>query len=97
MNGGQIIGTMDGANVEIAQEVGEENMYIFGCRVGEVEDLKKKMHEEGSIDERLQEVFQAIDSGMFGHEQELKHTIDAIRNRNDWYLLNADFDSYCKA
>lgn len=43
MNGGVIIGTWDGANVEIAEEVGPENMFVFGARVEEVNRLGEKM------------------------------------------------------
>lgn len=45
MNGGLIIGTMDGANVEIAEEIGEKNMFIFGERVDGVNKIRKQLYE----------------------------------------------------
>ena len=65
MNGGQIIGTMDGANVEIAEEVGKENMFVFGCEVSEVHRLKEQMANGKEIPQRLQKVFKAIDQGTY--------------------------------
>ena len=45
MNGSLIIGTMDGANVEIAEEIGEDNMFIFGHRAHEIAQLRKERHD----------------------------------------------------
>jgi len=42
-NGSSIIGTLDGANVEIAQEVGEENLFIFGAKIEEIDGLREKV------------------------------------------------------
>lgn len=97
MNGCLIIGTMDGANVEIAEEIGEENMFIFGARVEKVEELRQKMRNTNPNDylcKELHEVIGAIESGMFGHVEELKLLVDSIRYHNDHYLVAEDFRSY---
>lgn len=63
MNGGVIIGTLDGANVEIRDEVGKENIFIFGAEVPQIEGLKKKMattSPENYIPSPLKKVIQSI-------------------------------------
>lgn len=71
MNGGLIIGTMDGANVEIAEEIGEENMFIFGEDVDGVNKCRKEMYEgrRDYVGGRLKRVFDTIKSGFFGDTQ----------------------------
>lgn len=68
MNGCLILGTMDGANVEIAEEIGKENMFIFGKDVREVDIARKEMYEgkRDYIGSRLQRVFETVKSGRFG-------------------------------
>merc|ERR1719197_1913664 len=66
MNGGLIIGTMDGANIEIREECGKDTMFIFGCLEDEVPVIKKKAAEGNyPIDSRMMEVFNTIKSGKF--------------------------------
>lgn len=99
MNGCLIIGTMDGANVEIAEEIGEENMFIFGARIHEVENLRHQLFsgETKFVGKRLQRVFDAIVTGTFGDASIVYPTINALADGKDYYLLTADFNSYVKA
>jgi len=100
MNGCLIIGTMDGANVEIAEEIGQENMFIFGKNVEQVEEDRKRM-KEGFRDytgSRLRRVFDKIKSGHFGgHTDSFKKLIDELINGKDKYLVCHDFYSYLEA
>merc|ERR1719156_65647 len=70
MNGGLIVGTMDGANVEIREECGHDTMFIFGCLEHEVPAIKAKAAEgHYPIDSRLHQVFQAIYNGEFSKDE----------------------------
>lgn len=90
MNGAIIVGTMDGANIEIVQEIGEENAFIFGARVHEVEALKEN---QLPTDNTLQKIFNAIKNGKFGNAKELSPIIEGLEH-NDYYLVKHDFKSY---
>ena len=46
MNGGILLGTLDGANIEIKEEVGDDNIYIFGAKVFEIEECRKKVRRQ---------------------------------------------------
>ncbi|NQZ57126.1 MAG: glycogen/starch/alpha-glucan phosphorylase [Lentisphaeraceae bacterium] len=102
LNGALTVGTLDGANVEIKDCVGDENIYIFGLNVTEVEELKQSGYnphsylQEGS---RLKRVLNLIESGFFcPEEQELfKPITDSITCNGDEYMIAADFDSYYEA
>merc|ERR1712060_133333 len=100
MNGCLIIGTMDGANVEIAEEIGVDNMFIFGKNVQEVAEAKQAMHsgDRSYVGSRLGRVFETIKCGTFqGNTQAFIHLIDNLINGGDNYLNCQDFDSYLDA
>ncbi|EMS17871.1 glycogen phosphorylase-2, putative [Entamoeba histolytica HM-3:IMSS] len=95
MNGGLIIGTWDGANVEIAEEIGEENMFMFGAKKNEVELIRQQG--TSYIDERLYDVLKAISGGMFGAADWFNKLIGQFWGGNDYYLVAHDFASYLEA
>jgi glycogen phosphorylase len=101
LNGALTIGTWDGANIEMAQSMGAENMFVFGLHTHEV----AAVHEAGTpaqsfIDQNaaLARVLDAIEQGVFSPEEpgryrDLVHTL----RHHDRYLLCADFGSYVQA
>lgn len=96
MNGCLIIGTMDGANVEIAEEIGKENMFIFGANVDEVSKYRKMMAEgkRDYVPPSLSKVFDALYSGRFGDLSEMHWIFRKVTNGEDHYIVCWDFQSY---
>jgi len=98
MNGCLIIGTLDGANIEIRDEIGKDNMFIFGARAAEIEDYRKQMRAgDLPVDPRFEKVLKSIENGDFGAAQRFAPIIDSLRHGNDHYLLAVDFPSYIEA
>jgi len=98
MNGALTIGTLDGANVEIREEVGPENFFLFGLNASEVFELKASGYEPREYYENnkeLKEIIDLISSGYFSHgDRELfKPLIDSLLD-HDEYMLFADCQSY---
>ena len=100
MNGGLIIGTMDGANIEIAEEVGPENMFIFGKTVKEIEGSRERMKNtdyEAYFPESLRNLIHEIRKGLLGDPNVFHNLLNSFTNRNDYYLLGTDWDDYVRA
>ncbi|KAK3398811.1 glycosyl transferase [Sordaria brevicollis] len=95
LNGGLIIGTCDGANIEITREIGEQNIFLFGNLAEDVEDIRHN-HTYGShtVDPDLAKVFEAIEKGTFGEPNDFMGMISAVRDHGDFYLVSDDFHSY---
>jgi starch phosphorylase len=98
MNGALTIGTLDGANIEIREEVGAENFFLFGLTAEEVYDLKAKGYNPMSYYNSHPELKLAIDriaSGFFSHGNTdlFKPLVDNLLYKDD-YLLLADYQSY---
>ena len=99
MNGCLIIGTMDGANVEIAEEIGEENMFIFGERVAGVNKIRGQLADgmRDYVGSRLQKVFDSITSGFFGDTSMVHPYLEGLQSGYDHYLTCFDFYAYIDA
>uniref|UniRef100_A0A673B5E0 Alpha-1,4 glucan phosphorylase n=1 Tax=Sphaeramia orbicularis TaxID=375764 RepID=A0A673B5E0_9TELE len=100
LNGALTIGTMDGANVEMAEEAGEENLFIFGMRVEDVEELDKKGYDAMSYYKKIPElkhVMDQITSGFFSPKNpELFKDLTEMLFKYDRFKVFADFEDYMK-
>ncbi|MDN2582196.1 glycogen/starch/alpha-glucan phosphorylase [Aquibium sp. ELW1220] len=101
LNGAITIGTLDGANVEISECVGEDNIVIFGLKAHEVEETRRKGYVPRAIIESSPELGQAlhaISSGVFSPDDPGRYRalVDAL-HETDWFMVAADFDAYADA
>ena len=99
INGALTIGTLDGANVEIREEVGPENFFLFGLRAEEVEHSRNTGYDPVSFYENDPELRRAIDqiaSGVFspGEPKLFTPIVDALLRQGDYFLVLADYRSY---
>ncbi|AJD42803.1 glycogen phosphorylase [Rhizobium gallicum bv. gallicum R602sp] len=101
LNGALTIGTLDGANVEMRDNVGADNIVIFGLRADEVADARTDGHNPRAIIESSRELSQALASiagGVFSPDDRNRYAqlIDGIYS-HDWFMVAADFDAYAAA
>jgi glycogen phosphorylase len=98
LNGALTIGTLDGANVEIREEVGPENFFLFGLKTDEVVRLRAEGYDSSAYIARspeLKEVLDLIEAGFFsfGEPERFRPILDTLRH-GDTYMIAADFDDY---
>jgi starch phosphorylase len=99
LNGALTIGTLDGANVEIMEEVGEENIFIFGLTADQVTDLRNGGYRPKDYYDRDAELRQTLDSisrGDFSPEepQLFAPIVESLLHQGDYYMLLADYRAY---
>ncbi|CAK6953837.1 glycogen phosphorylase%2C muscle form [Scomber scombrus] len=100
LNGALTIGTMDGANVEMAEEAGDGNLFIFGMRVEDVDEMDRRGYNAESYYNRLPELKQAMDQisgGYFSPKQpDLFKEIVNMLMHHDRFKVFADYEDYMK-
>jgi starch phosphorylase len=101
MNGALTIGTLDGANIEIREEVGEEHFFLFGLTAEEVLEMRRDYDPKEIIatDPNLQRVMELLEKGHFNQFEPgiLDPLIHSVRNPDDPWMVAADFNSYVQA
>jgi glycogen phosphorylase len=101
LNGALTIGTLDGANIEIKDHVGEENIIIFGMTADEVAEKRANGYNPRAVIEASRELHQAVEaisSGVFSPDDPQRYTglMNGLYD-SDWFMLAADFDGYAAA
>ncbi len=99
LNGALTVGTLDGSNIEIIEEVGRENFFLFGMTADEVAGLRQRGYNPREIYNRNMEVKKALDmiaSGVFTPNTPdlFRPLVESLLDRGDQYLVLADFESY---
>jgi starch phosphorylase len=100
LNGALTIGTRDGANIEIGQEVGEDNIFFFGMGLDEVAQLRNEGgYDPWAIYHEQPELRQALDmvrDGYFSHDEHdlFRPVFDSLTAGGDWFMVLADFAAY---
>jgi len=102
LNGALTIGTLDGANVEIREEVGEDNIFIFGLTTDQVAELRARGYnpwEHYNANEELKQALDMMAEGFFSVEEpdRYKPIYETLTWSGDFYLLLADYASYVAA
>ena len=101
MNGALTLGTYDGANVEINQEVGDDNMFLFGMRTEDVARLRPtySAREVAAADPEISAVLDMIKANVFSVLEPglFDPILRSLLDYNDYYMLLADLRSYCEA
>jgi starch phosphorylase len=98
LNGALTIGTLDGANIEIRDHVGADNIFIFGLKAHEVEERRRSAldaTETIAASPLLAEAVRGLESGLFANGDRGRFTplTNALRH-HDYYMIAADFDAY---
>ena len=98
MNGALTIGTLDGANIEIRDRVGDDNIFIFGLTAEEVAAKRAGGYAPSAVIESSRELLQALDaiaSGVFAPDDphRFESLVNGLRD-HDWFMVAADFDAY---
>jgi starch phosphorylase len=100
LNGALTIGTMDGANVELCEEIGRDNMFIFGLNADEVRTLRAQYSPQLFLaqSEELKRVLEMIGNGTFssGNAGVFAPLVESLLSRDE-YMLLADYDAYVTA
>jgi glycogen phosphorylase len=99
LNGALTIGTLDGANIEIGSEVGEDNIFIFGLTAAEVAEMKANGYQPRDIyhaNPELRAVLDMIGSGFFSPDEpdRFEPIVEMLLQHGDKYMLLADYASY---
>lgn len=99
MNGALTLGTLDGANVEISERVGNDNCFIFGLKVNDIEELRNKglynPWDEYNSNPHIRRILDSLFNGPWCNEpNKFRAIFEEVMNHNDEYFILKDFESY---